>query len=242
MAKNLIFFLIITGFLLNGSFLFCDTEILLVKSMNKVDRIFADELTRLQDLAESQEVLSGNWEIIKPVLTGKENALYWYALPDGSYYTSAKDKVDANLSDREYFPRLLTGESVVGFPIKGKTSGKKSVVVAVPVLQAGEVTAILGTSFYLDQLWDELKNDIEIPENYDFYAIHVKGLTMFDLETKDHLLDNILEQSSETLVKAVRSMLESTEGIVRYEWNGKEKTAQYITSPVTGWRYVISYF
>ncbi len=232
--------------LLSIGFLFSDVGELLENSMNTVDQVFSDELSRLENIALDQEVQSGNWQLIKASLISNEEerteALYWYSLPDGSYYTSEKDKVEANLSDRGYFPDLLMGKAVVGFPITGKTSGRKSVVVAVPVMKDGEVTGILGTSFFLDDIWDILKQKIGMPETYDFYAIHPMGITMFDLETKDNLLDNILEQSSETLVEAVKTMIASKEGIVKYEWDGQEKTARFITSPVTGWRYIISYY
>lgn len=221
-------------------------EDILLNSMQTVDNIFAAELLRLKNIALENEVQKGDWEFIKAALLAETSdmipALYWYALPDGSYFTSEQDSVDADLSNREYFPDLQAGKEVVGFPIVGKTSGKKSIVVAVPILKEETVTGILGTSIYLDELWDFLKEKIVIPEKYDFYAVSTSGITMFDLETKDHLLDNVLEQTSESLVNAIKTIISSEEGKVVYVWNEKDKIAVYRTSPVTGWRYVISYY
>jgi len=223
-----------------------EAEDILLSSMQKVDNIFATELLRLKSIALETEVQKGDWEFIKAALISEESeripSLYWYALPDGSYYTSEKDKVDADLSNREYFPDLLAGKEVVGFPIVGKTSGKKSIVVAVPILKEEKITGILGTSIYLDELWDLLKEKIMISEKYDLYAVSENGTTMFDLETKDHLLDNVLEQTSESLVDAIKTIVSSDSGKVVYVWNGKDKTAVYRKSPLTGWRYVISYY
>ncbi|MFC1898014.1 cache domain-containing protein [Candidatus Cloacimonadota bacterium] len=221
-------------------------EELLVTSMSAVDQIIQDELTRLHKIAEMKEVQEGNWEFIKAALTENETerikSLYWYSLPSGSYYTSEKDKVEANLSNRGYFPDLLQGKDVIGYPIIGKTSGKKSFVVAVPVIIENEVYGILGTSVFLDEMWDLLKKQIVVPDKYDFYAVNIMGITMFDLETKDHLLDNVLEQTSPTLVEAIKVIINSENGTVTYNWKEKKKTAVYRTSPVTNWRYVISYY
>jgi Cache domain len=221
-------------------------EEMLTTSMNIVDKVVQDELNRLHAIAELQDVKEGNWDFIKAALTENEadriTSLYWYSLPNGSYFTSEKDKVEANLSSRGYFPDLLDGKDVIGYPIIGKTSNKKSFVVAVPVFVEGDVYGILGTSIFLNEMWDFLNDKLIIPEKYDFYAVNTMGITMFDLETKDHLLDNVLEQTSPTLVDAIKVIIDTENGTVTYNWNEKKKTAVYLTSPVTNWRYVISYY
>ncbi len=214
--------------------------------MQTVDEIIQNELQRLQELAINKTIISGEWKEIKPLLTegaeSRTEALYWYCLPDGSYYTSEKDKVDANLSTRGYFPDLLEGENVVGYPIIGKTSGRKSFVIAVPVIKDETVVGMLGTSVYLAEMWDRLKDEIKIPANYDFYAVNTDGITMFDLETKNHLLDDVLRQSSPTLVEAIKKIIANEEGAVSYKWNDKNKQAIFIKSPVSDWRYVLSFY
>ena len=219
---------------------------ILTESMNTVDRVILNELTRLQTIANLINVKEGNWEFIKAALKENENerikSLYWYCLPDGSFSTTEKDKVEANLKSRGYFPDLLAGKDVTGYPIIGRSSGKKSFVIAVPVIVDGKVNGILGTSVFLDAMWDFLKNEIVIPENYDFYAVNTSGIAMFDLETKEYLFDNVLEQTSPSLVDAIKIIISTESGIVTYTWNENEKTAIYQTSPVTNWRYVISYY
>ncbi len=219
---------------------------MLTTSINTVDQIIQDELDRLHQIAELKEVKEGNWEFIKAALTENETdrikSLYWYSLPSGSYFTSEKDKVEANLSSRGYFPDLLAGNDVVGYPIIGKTSDRKSFVIAVPVIVEEEVYGILGTSIYLDEMWDFLNDKLIIPQKYDLYAVNTMGITIFDLETKDHLLDNVLEQTSPTLVAAIKVIINTENGTVTYNWNDKKKTAVYRTSSVTNWRYVISYY
>jgi hypothetical protein len=221
-----------------------NVEEMLLSSMNSVEEIIQNELNRLIQLSEQEETQQGDWDFIKAGLIKNSDfsALYWFALPDGEYYTSEKDKVDANLSDRAYFSDLLEGKKVIGYPIIGKTSGRKSFVIAIPVKKDGNIVSFLGTSVYLDEMWTSLRAKIDIPANYDFYAINTLGITMFDLETKDHLLDNVLEQDSPTLVQAVKEIIASQEGEVEYLWKGQMKKARYMTAALTGWRYVISYY
>ena len=218
----------------------------LSSAMQSVEMILQTEISRLKDIAQLPETQTGDWEFIKAALIKSEmertKSLYWYSLPDGSYYTSEKDKVEANLSSREYFPALLEGKDVVGYPVIGKTSGKKSIVLAVPIIVNEEVVGILGTSVFLDEFWDLLKDKIQIPPNYDFYAVNSEGITIFDLETKDHLLDKVLEQPVPTLVNAIKEIIVSDEGELNYKWNDKRKIAVYLKSSISDWRYVLSFY
>ncbi len=230
----------------------CSTEtkiaasrIILEDAINRSEGFIAGELTRLQNIAESGIAKEGDWENILNALKDdpeKIAALYWYALPDGSYYTSERGKVKANLSDRAYFPTLLAGKDVVGYPIIGKTSGKKSFVIAVPVIKDGEVTGIVASSIYLDEFWNRIKANITIPENMDFYAVNSQGIAMFDFEKRDYCLINVFELDSYTLTDAVKKIIASDKGYVEYEWNDKVKIAVYEKSEISDWHYVLSFY
>ena len=219
---------------------------ILTSAMQSVEIILQTEVTRLHNIAQLPKTQNGDWEFIKSELIKNDmersKSLYWYSLPDGSYYTSEKDKVEANLSSREYFPALLKGKDVVGYPVIGKTSGKKSIVIAVPITVNEKVVGILGTSVFLDEFWDLLKDKIQIPDKYDFYAVNSEGITIFDLETKDHLLDKVLEQPAPTLVEAIKVIILTNEGELNYKWNGKNKIAVYLKSSISDWRYVLSFY
>ena len=219
---------------------------ILNSAMKPVEMVLQSEVNRLKEISKEPEVLKGNWDFIKAELTKNSNdrikSLYWYALPDGSYYTSKKDKVEANLSNREYFPTLLNGENVVGYPIVGKTSGQKSIVIAVPILVDGKVVGMLASSLYLEEFWDYIKIKVSVPANYDFYAVNSAGITIYDLETKDHFLDKVLNQPVPTLVEAINVIIKSDKGEVSYEWKGKKKIAVYQKSQISDWRYVLSFY
>jgi len=209
-----------------------------------VDRILMDETQRLSDIALSDAAQKAEWRGIKEQLTdGKKKrvgALYWYALPDGSYYTSDKDRVSANLRSRSYFSVVLAGHIVAGKSVIGKTSGRKSIIVAVPIKKGDEVTGVLGTSFYAEDFCYYLSTIVDLPAEYNFYAVNSEGVTIFNLKECDLTFDHPLEQNAPSFVDAMERILASSRGEVSYKWNGAFKKAIYQRSSVSGWTYVIS--
>ena len=112
-------------------------------------------LDTLDEIAASDAAMTGDWPAVKASfesgMDGAFSGLGWFALSDGSYYTVAADFVDANLSDREYWPSLEAGETVMGAPVVGKTSGRPSGVYAVPVFDGATFLGAAGYSVFSGQ-------------------------------------------------------------------------------------------
>lgn len=209
--------------------------------ISQTDQIMADEATRLMQLSANPVIQKGEWEAIKPLLPDPDlPALYWYALPSGEYWTVEKDHVEANLSDRAYFARLLEGRAVVGSLIVGKTSGKKSTVVAVPVMQAGKVIAILGTSMYQDALNERLIMELELPADFGCFAIAPSGLTALH-NTPQLIFDDILSRDDvPQMHEVIETMQAKNHGSLTYRWEGVRKKAVYRASPLSNWIFAIT--
>lgn len=79
-------------------------------------------------LAASEAARSADWDRIKGPFAelAKRNAaaLNWFALPDGSYWSLRDGKAPGNLSSRDYFPRVLAGETVLGRLVYSTATGK----------------------------------------------------------------------------------------------------------------------
>ena len=93
-------------------------------------------------LAMTEAVQTGTWDAMRPLLgeaqTGGTLRVVWYARPDGSYYTVEKGRMDQSLADRPYFPAVLNGKAVRGELVISRSTGKKSVVIAIPVTRDGK--------------------------------------------------------------------------------------------------------
>jgi hypothetical protein len=163
-------------------------------------------LDLLKDLASNPAVESAQWEqmkywLAKP-LQNRVITRIFFILPDGTSYTSDLGKTNQNLSDREYFSRLMKGETVVGTILVGKISSTKSCVVAVPVTKDGKVVGALGTTPYLDELSQTLSREIGLDNSRIFYALDKSGVVALSsdptqiMQTAPVLSQNVIWQTS----------------------------------------------
>jgi C4-dicarboxylate-specific signal transduction histidine kinase len=176
-----------------------------------------DYLDLLKYLAATPEVQSADWQLMKDLLAKQAQtriaALVYFILPDGSSYTPDHGKTSQNLSDRDYFPKLMAGNVVVGTLLVGKISDIKSYLVAVPVMKDGKVIGGLGTTPYLDKLSQTLVQEMGLDGSRIFYALDSFGSVALSSDT------SMLMSQNPDLVRDV-------------EWQ---------TSTLTGWRFALGY-
>ena len=99
----------------------------------------------------------------------------WYLLPDGSYYKVETGLASANLSDRNYFPKVMAGEATYGDLVVSKSTGRKSMVMTVPIERSGSVIGALGVTVYLDEFSALILDALEIPEGMGLFAHTPEG-------------------------------------------------------------------
>ena len=171
----------------------------------------------MEPLAMTQEVQSGQWEDMLGLLEKVDDiqiaATVWFVLPDGSYYTVELGKTDQNLSDRDYFPGLMAGNEVLGPLVFSKSTGKASVIAAVPVVREDEVIGALGASIFLDDLSTMLAAALDLPDDMMFCATDDEGKIALHSDT-----ELILEQDPDL-----------PENVV------------FKTSTLTGWRFALGF-
>jgi len=194
-------------------------------------------------LALTDEVQSGEWDRIRPLLAAlgshEPDAWIWYARPDGSYYAVAEGLTSANLKSRSYFPTVLAGKESVGTVVVSHNTGRNAGIVAVPVLKDGAVTGVLGASVYLDNMTDRLR--AAIPEPFLFYAIDNEG--KFALHSdKGQISRNISTIGADTSFgKAIATIRSGKAGRVEYEDGGVRYIANFRTAPLTSWKCVVAW-
>ncbi len=216
-----------------------DGQVALHSFMSLSDNHLQKMAQTLQVLADTEVARSGDWKQIEPRLkeVGDINlpAVLWFAHPDGSYWIVGKGKAEPNLSDRPYFPKLIGGKTIIGSLVIGKTSGRPSAVVAVPVRDANhKVVGALGGSIFLDQMSDLIRKEMGVGKGEIFYSFDSTPLLGL-VWTRDMIMADPL--SSPELQAPFREMLSSDEGIIHYTFRGKQRTVVYRRSPLTGWWY-----
>ena len=208
-----------------------------------VDARLEGVLAATRTLAATEEVRSGQWtRMSRPlgVLAAnvKEQAAVWFAQPDGSYFTVAKGATGETLRERAYFPALLAGRDVVGALVISKSTGKRSLIVASPVLVDGKVTGAVGVSMDAVQLAASIDQAIRLPADVVFYALDPQGQTALH-RAGELIFAFPSDVGSPTLGDAVKTMLSRPEGVVDYRYAGSDKTALFQRSQLTGWVFVL---
>lgn len=198
----------------------------------------------LETLASTNEARSADWEDMRPLLGAYQRSdgglVSWFVRPDGTYFTPDKGLMDVTLSDRSYFPDLMSGRNVMGSLVVSKATGLRSAVIAIPMKKDGKVIGAIGASLFLDRLSEQVGAAFALRANASFFALAPNGLTTLNKRTDLHFLDP-REVGSETLKKAADEMLSNSSGEVTYEFEKVTKRAIYRTSPLTQWKFAITF-
>jgi hypothetical protein len=194
-----------------------------------------------QILAGSDEARSADWDRIRDRLGNVQGAsvpaLFWFTLPDGSYWSVQQGQASGNLSDRPYWPRLMAGQVVIGDLVASKATGRSSAIVAVPVTDGnGSIVGAFGASVYLDSLSRLIRREIDLQGNQIFYSIDATPIGALQDDPEQIFLDPY-DLGEPELERAIREMLSREEGVVNYAFRGKRRTVLYRRSHVTNWWY-----
>jgi methyl-accepting chemotaxis protein len=162
-------------------------------------------------------------------------------LPDGSYSaTEAGGETDQNLKDRHYFPSLMSGKELFGDLVISKSTGHRSVIVAVPVSTGDKVVGAVGVSLRVRLLSQLVDTYMPLDEKSYFYAlerdtriaIHRKAERMF--QTPTDVGDEALGEEFKRLLK------DRSSGSFEYTLHGKKMTSIFELSPSLGWYFFIA--
>jgi hypothetical protein len=212
--------------------------------MDLSDSRFFGIATSLEVLAMTSEVKAGDWEQIRPLLIGLEKhygqARFWYALPNGSYYTTVDNLTTANLASRPYFPEVLAGNTSIGYVVVSHSTGRTTGIIAVPIFDNKKtVTGVLGSSVYLDSLSADIAKALPLSEIMYFFALDRDGLTALHSRSEQIGRQSIV-QGTPTEIEAVRTIMAKDEGQVTFLSEGVQQTVIFRTSSLTGWKYGIA--
>ena len=146
-------------------------------------------------------------------------------------------KAEGNLSRRDYFPRVLAGQLILGELVVSYATGRSSGIVAVPVRRDGETVGVLGASVFLDAFSEELRSRLGLRPPLIFFALDSEPLLALDWMSE--VFENPKQLGSPSLERAVNQMLAGEEGRVRYEYQGRQRVVLYRKSKVLPWWFAL---
>jgi methyl-accepting chemotaxis protein len=199
----------------------------------------------LRVIADSTEAKSGKEAQFKPMLMRlsdnlSTDATAWFVFPDGSYFaTEAAGMTDQNLKDRPYFSVLMSGKESFGDLVISKSTGHRSVVIAVPVSSEGKVVGAVGVSLRVRLLSELVDQHMSLPATSYFYALEQD--TRIVLHRKaERMFQTPSDVGDEALGEEFKRVLKQDRGTFEYTLQGKKISAIYERSPALGWYFFIA--
>lgn len=199
----------------------------------------ADVLTML---AKTEGARTGEWKNIRGSLgeAARVNvpAAFWFATPNGSYWSLTQGHIEAKLTDRPYFPRVLAGQTVIGDLVVSRSTNRNTAIVAVPVRgRNNAVVGLLGASVHLDSLSALIRQEMGgLADGLIFFAIDAQPLGALNSDPS-LIFGEPMKLGDEGMRQAFKEMLSGVGGVVTYDFRGGRRTVLYRKSPVTGWWY-----
>lgn len=145
-------------------------------------------VTSMQVMALTDEVKSADWDTMEPLLAEFEDGsiplIAWFALTDGSYHTVDTGLTGTNIADRDYFPKVMAGQTVIGDLVVSKSTGREAMVIVVPVNDDNSVVGALGVSICLDDLSQMIVDDLQLSSDMVFYAINEDDVIALHSDTE----------------------------------------------------------
>ncbi|HBN96356.1 MAG TPA: hypothetical protein DDZ66_08640 [Firmicutes bacterium] len=158
----------------------------LVQGQSHIISLWLDErVLELRQLANSSMLESLDWDAIEPYLQRRIAQspdyflIYFVATPDGNYNTTSQREA-GNISDRDYFPRVMAGETVVSNPMVSRSTNERIIVMATPIWSedGSSVRGIFGLSVDLVKL---LQNSAELTRDSS-------GMRVYLLDSKGYFI------------------------------------------------------
>jgi len=209
----------------------------------KVDGKISAITSGLQAAADAESAKSGKWDRISPTLSalsGKYNyTLFWYALPNGTYYVANSGLASGNLRDRAYFKETMAGKVSVGDLMSSKSTGKNVMVVSVPIKSGAATVGALGGSTYLDDFSNEVSGTLALPDYMYFFAIDGNSQVALHSDTT-RIMQYPATFGGASIASAMATMVSTNNGTLNYDLDGRARRAVYGTTPTTGWHFAIA--
>lgn len=202
-------------------------------------------LRTLRVMAQTDEMRSAKPDQLQPLLARcaedlSTEAAVWFVFPDGHYFSTASNGIAKEvLQDRPYFPALMTGKEIVGDLVISKSTGHRSVVLAVPVVQNGKVIGGVGVSLRVRLLSELIATHVPLPPSMYFYALQ-RDTRIVLHQKAERMFKTPSDIGDEALGDLFARTLHGDSGSLNYLLHGKNITAIFQRSPKLDWYFFLA--
>lgn len=214
---------------------------------DEIDEWLAIQKVRVEAIANTPTARTRNWSVVQPYLKSEvEHALDFYnfslANPDGSFYTTKVGRVTANVKDRKYFQKGMTGQVYVGDPIISRSLQHVVIPIVAPIWSNATTKQPIGLingNIRLERVTRVVENLKYGSGSYAF-ALSSEGMPIVhpnkSLEGNlDQPTPSFLQAKDPDLAKVARQMVYKHSGISRVKMEGKWVYVAYFPLHQADW-------
>ena len=190
-------------------------------------------------MSEAPAVQSGDPDAIRPFLVNvaKANPIYdavGYIQPNGQFINSSG--ATGSLADRDYFPKVMKGETVASDPVVAKSTGHLVSVIAVPIKVNGAVVGAIYGTVDMGGLTKKVA-EIKVGKTGYAYVMQADGLTIIHPDKEFAMKVNGLTDAKtpQNLRTIHQRMLQGEQGVAEYEYGGADKFVAFAPVPGVKW-------
>jgi len=171
-------------------------------------------------------------ERVSTIYAAREDAVYHSIKVDSGVYSIH----EGSLASRDYFKRILAGESsIVTNPLISKSTGILSTyaVAGIPD-NSGKSVGLIGRGIKMDYI-QTIIGALSLGESGYGMLIDASGLVIAHPETDLVMELNLLESEESSLVELGKHMTGGKSGVYNYSVKGVKKIAYYAPVPISDW-------
>lgn len=196
-------------------------------------------ITTGQIVASLPEVQSGLWYKMKDTLLFYESRLVSgsymvFDYPNGTSYTTLQGRINASVSDRQYFKIAMAGKVSIGETIYSRSTGLAVHVTAIPVFNGSNIVGIIIISTPLSNWSNSIASRLSISSPNLFFVLSMDGQTILHQKTEMILSTNLLtgEGMNSTIPYTslrdfIKIALLKQEGMGIYKYGGSKMICSY---------------
>ncbi len=208
-----------------------------------IEKQFNNALEAIQVIAKIPDVQKANWVVIKEYLLPLENKLpatFFFAQPNGNYYTLENGFTNINVTGKEYFNTCLsTGKTVSAVTDYNRITGEKNFIYVVPIVVKNKVTGMIGFAIDLEKYSQEFDKLLSLPKNFIWFAVDAKGINI--LNTNSELIfQNILTDATESMKTQFPYVFNHDQGAILFEYEGIQREALFHKIESLNWWLILA--
>ncbi len=214
-------------------------------SQNRVEKITAriDGLlqgwkSEIEVLSTTEAVVKMDFQEFKKYLEQREEVFDGYEMfllsdKDGNF--RATTGLDGSIAEREYFPKVMKGQTAISDPVTSKATGRPIIVIAAPVKGPdGIIQGVVAGTVELHYLSDIVNNE-SFGESGHAYMISKQGIVIAHGQKEKILKENMLENSSKSFIDITKKMVDGEAGVGYCDYEGDRKIIAYSPAGASGW-------